>query len=162
MSSGRRRSSPRPSHADISGNGGARQMLLDNHDIDDDNNEGVDVTEGVEASNVMRGSNIPNPLPELADRPMINISADDSIGANGSAEINGPAEVNSSAGANGSAGANESVGSEASTSTGVGESNEVGESSGGQSVELKWVNDKSRDHMEKYQERMVESHGGEC
>ncbi|GJV77325.1 hypothetical protein Tco_1508909 [Tanacetum coccineum] len=44
-------------------------------------------------------------------------------------------------------------------STAVGESNEVGESSGGQAVELKWVNDKSRDHMEKYQERMVESHG---
>ncbi|GJU16896.1 hybrid signal transduction histidine kinase M [Tanacetum coccineum] len=52
-----------------------------------------------------------------------------------------------------------SVGSVASTSTGVGESNEVGESSGGQAVELRWVNDKSRDHMEKYQESMVESHG---
>ncbi|GKF03514.1 hypothetical protein Tco_0030437 [Tanacetum coccineum] len=78
MSSGRRRSGPRPSHGDISGNGAAGQMLLDNHHIDDDNDEGVDVTQpGVEASNAMRGSNIPNPLPELADRPMISICADE-------------------------------------------------------------------------------------
>ncbi|GKB65119.1 ABC transporter C family member 8-like protein isoform X1, partial [Tanacetum coccineum] len=69
---------PRPSHGDISGNGGARQMLLDNHHVDDDNDEGVDVTEpGVEASNAMRGSNIPNPLPEPAARPMIGICADE-------------------------------------------------------------------------------------
>ncbi|GKC81616.1 hypothetical protein Tco_1137333, partial [Tanacetum coccineum] len=92
-------------------------------------------------------------------------------GVNGSARVNGSAGVNESAGVNGSVGANGSAGankfvganraaeSEASMSTGVGESNEVGESSGGQAVELKWVNDKSRDHMEKYQERMVESHG---
>ncbi|GJU16897.1 hypothetical protein Tco_1144863 [Tanacetum coccineum] len=52
-----------------------------------------------------------------------------------------------------------SVGLVASTSTGVGKSNEVGESSGGQAVEPRWVNDKSRDHMEKYQESMVEIHG---
>nr|GEX44230.1 uncharacterized mitochondrial protein AtMg00810-like [Tanacetum cinerariifolium] len=34
----------------------------------------------------------------------------------------------------------------------------VGESSGGQRVEPRWVNDKSRDHMAKYQGDMIESH----
>ncbi|PWA85052.1 transposon, En/Spm-like, Transposase-associated domain protein [Artemisia annua] len=308
MSSGRRRSGPRPSHGGSSGIGGDGQMLVDNHQINDDNDEGVGVTEpDVEASNAMRGSKIPNPLPEPADRPMISISADEfndqksvghsitsilqfrfsepwatwscvprekkdqmwlrfqqsyqwdpridegirkrfvkhassrwngmlnaartrairlyeknskesklgrpirsteffththamkgtkpldqpptvsrsgglnrsaeanrSAGTNGSAEVNGsagenglvgangsggangPVGANGPGGANGSAGANGSVGSEASTSTGVGESNEVGESSGGQAVEPRWVNDKSRDHMVK---GMVESHG---
>ncbi|PWA86375.1 transposon, En/Spm-like, Transposase-associated domain protein [Artemisia annua] len=60
MSSGRRHSGPKPSHGDVSGsgsgNGGVRQMLLDNHHIDDDNDEGVEVTEpSVEASNAKRG-----------------------------------------------------------------------------------------------------------
>ncbi|GKA36794.1 hypothetical protein Tco_0723359 [Tanacetum coccineum] len=83
--------------------------------------------------------------------------ANGSTGENGSAGVNGPAGVNRSAGVNGSAGengstngstgVNGSVGSVASTSTGVGESNEVGESSGHQAVEPRWVNDKSRDHM---------------
>nr|GEW57097.1 hypothetical protein [Tanacetum cinerariifolium] len=54
---------------------------------------------------------------------------------------------------------NGSAGAKASTSNGVGESNVVGESSGGQAVELRRVNDKSRDHMEKLQEGMTESHG---
>lgn len=41
--------------------------------IDDD--VGVYVTKpGVEASNTMQGSNIPNPLPEPADDPMISTS----------------------------------------------------------------------------------------
>ncbi|GJT92693.1 transposon, En/Spm-like, transposase-associated domain protein [Tanacetum coccineum] len=272
MSNGWRRSGPRPSHVDISGNGYAGSILLENHHADVNNDEGVAVSEpGVEASNATRGPNTPNPLPEPADRPMISTSADEfddqkslghsitsiiqfrfsepwatwgcvprdkqdqmwlrfleikherpirstelfththamkgtkpldqllsrSVGsnraarangstgsnrsagvnrsagengsANGSAGENRPAGENKSAGvnglvgengsANGSAGANGSVGSVASTSTGVGESNEVGESSGGQTVELRWVNEKSRDHMEKYQGAMVESHG---
>ncbi|GJZ62611.1 RNA recognition motif-containing protein isoform 1 [Tanacetum coccineum] len=71
--------------------------------------------------------------------------------------VNGSARQNGSE--NGSAGTNGSVGSVASTSIGVGELNEVGESSGGQAVKPRWVNDKSRDHMEKYQAVMVESHG---
>ncbi|GKC30096.1 putative transposon, En/Spm-like protein [Tanacetum coccineum] len=71
--------------------------------------------------------------------------------------VNGSAGENGSE--NGSTGVNGSVGSVASTSIGVGELNEVGESSGGQAVKPRWVNDKSRDHMEKYQESMVESHG---
>ncbi|GJR64767.1 hypothetical protein Tco_0010832 [Tanacetum coccineum] len=92
-----------------------------------------------------------------------------SAGVNGSTRVNRSAGQNESAGVNGSAGQNESengsagtngsVGSVASTSTGVGELNEVGESSGGQAVKPRWVNDKSRDHMEKYQAVMVESHG---
>ncbi|GJT55312.1 putative reverse transcriptase domain-containing protein [Tanacetum coccineum] len=129
MSSGQRRSGPRPSHADISGNGGARQMLLDNRDIDDDNNEGVDVTKGVEASNVMRGSNIPNPLPEPVDRLMINISAD---------EFDDQKSVGHSI-----RGKQFSWGKRVCRDKRVSK----GESSGGQPVEPKWVNDKSRDHM---------------
>ncbi|GKA21742.1 hypothetical protein Tco_0701731 [Tanacetum coccineum] len=54
---------------------------------------------------------------------------------------------------------NGSAGAKASTSNRVGESNVVGESSGGQAVEPRRVNDKSRDHMEKYHEGMTGSHG---
>ncbi|GJS74816.1 hypothetical protein Tco_0707657 [Tanacetum coccineum] len=36
---------------------------------------------------------------------------------------------------------------------------EIGESNRGETVEPRWVNEKSRDHMGKYQEGMVESHG---
>ncbi|GKC73037.1 hypothetical protein Tco_1118920, partial [Tanacetum coccineum] len=60
-------------------------------------------------------------------------------GDNGSAGVNGSARVNGSAGENGSTNSRES--------------------SRGQVVEPRWVNDKSHDHMEKYQESMVESHG---
>ncbi|GJS99034.1 hypothetical protein Tco_0820204 [Tanacetum coccineum] len=46
-----------------------------------------------------------------------------------------------------------------SSQNGVEESNVIGESIGGQAVKPRRVNDKSRDHMEKYQEGMTESHG---
>nr|GEW04799.1 hypothetical protein [Tanacetum cinerariifolium] len=62
-------------------------------------------------------------------------------------------------GANGLAGANGSINLEASMSNGFGELNEVGELSGGQAVKPRWVNDKSHDHMGKYQEGKVKSHG---
>ncbi|GKA84415.1 hypothetical protein Tco_0806010 [Tanacetum coccineum] len=67
MSNGWRRSGPRPSHVDISGNGYAGSILLENHHADVNNDEGVAVSEpGVEASNATRGPNTPNPLPEPA------------------------------------------------------------------------------------------------
>ncbi|GKD86708.1 hypothetical protein Tco_1357862 [Tanacetum coccineum] len=157
---------PRPSHGDISGNGGARQMLLDNHHVDDDNDEGVDVFDDQKSV----GHSITSILQFRFSKPwatwgcvsrdkqdQMSARANGSTGENGSAGVNGPAGVNRSAGVNGSAGengstngstgVNGSVGSVASTSTGVGESNEVGESSGHQAVEPRWVNDKSRDHM---------------
>nr|GEV72187.1 hypothetical protein [Tanacetum cinerariifolium] len=76
-----RRNVPRPSHGDISCSGsgtpGVEQILLDDHHVDDDD-EGVELTKpGVKPSNVIR-SNILNPLPDPADRPMISPSADES------------------------------------------------------------------------------------
>ncbi|GKE54254.1 transposon, En/Spm-like, transposase-associated domain protein, partial [Tanacetum coccineum] len=100
---------------------------------------------------------------EVVSNHLRNKGVNGSTGVNGSAGQNESAGVNGSAGQNGSengsARTNGSVESVASTSTGVGELNEVGESSGGQAVKPRWVNDKSRDHMEKYQAVMVESHG---